>query len=158
MLRGSVLLLFFSLFIVSVSSVAQQPSRSHVFFEGLGPGGVFSVNYEFRINGKPDGLGVRGGVGYMHKNSLTLPVIVNYLLGGRGHYLETGAGLTFATDPVKTSSWSGPDHETKWLTAVTLGYRIQPDEKGATFRIGYSPFVNKYPVWYWGYLSIGYKF
>ena len=81
-----------------------------VYVEGLGSGLLLSVNYDFRFRNTQDGLGMRIGVGGLSLAAtatdnngatsparlgvVTLPVLVNYLVGKGRFAFEMGAGIT----------------------------------------------------------------
>lgn len=71
-----------------IDSIPQERVQS-VYFELLGPGGLYSVNYDTRLNNRPDGIGLRGGISYTKVTDaslFTLPVQFNYLLGKNYKY------------------------------------------------------------------------
>ncbi|HEY0897464.1 MAG TPA: hypothetical protein VGE15_12980 [Sphingobacteriaceae bacterium] len=143
--------------------IGQQENRrsDQIYFEAFGPGGIYSVNYDRRFDSRNSGFGARAGISYVAKGEkqwVAIPVQLNYLAGGKGHYFEAGAGLTFTTEPLKASSWAQNDSETKFFSTVNIGYRVQPESGGLTFRIGMSPLLTKSPLWYWPYTGLGYKF
>ena len=84
-----------------------------VYVEGLGSGLLLSVNYDFRFRNTQDGLGMRIGVGGLslaatatdnngatssaHLGVVTLPVLVNYLVGKGRFAFEMGQVLRLST-------------------------------------------------------------
>ena len=137
-----------------------------VFFEVLGTGVGYSVNYDTRFQKTEDGLGGRAGVSYFKSNGLgvfSLPVGLNYLLGKNGNYFEVGAGATFLSvkeDENKHGEFLfiGGEESTVVGTLV-FGYRRQPVEGGFTFRAGVSPIIGggDFIPW-WPHVGFGYAF
>jgi len=149
-----------------------------VFFELLGPGVLYSVNYDFRFKKQQDGWGARVGIGYNASDNdhiFTVPVAVNYLAGKNGKYFEVGAGLTYynaATDDIffneryeYTTDANGNiissyrKNNSGVLGSLNFGYRYQPLDGGFSFRTGFSPLItsNQF-AFYWPYISFGYAF
>jgi hypothetical protein len=160
---------------------SDKPAPNSVFFEGLGAGLWYSVNYERRVI---DDVGVRAGLSYMSVSAstssggtktsasasyLTIPLTVSYLgVRGRRSGLEVGGGLTLAyasgsaSSGVSSASGSGI---TPFGTAM-VGYRLHPvDGAGFQFRVGimalaakglsFDPDPNKFGVLPWLYISFG---
>ncbi len=150
---------------VQYQSKAQSPVQSNVFFEALGPGGVFSVNYEARFSSDPNypGLGIRAGLSYTQISPVslfTVPVQVNYLFGHDEKYFEVGGGATYAT--ASFTDISDSNNSASGGTVIgtlTFGYRKQPVDGGFMFRAGVSPVFGKgFFYGYWPYVSVGYSF
>ena len=68
----------FILAVVSFHFAAAQSSKS-LYFELGGPG-IASINYDFRLSGKRNGLGARIGLGNSLESNSTfyLPIGINY--------------------------------------------------------------------------------
>ena len=88
--------LFIFLLFIACDSMAQK-SKS-VFLEIGGNGGLASVNFDSRLNKTEKHLGYRVGFGFIppsynffdsEPTIWTIPVGLNYLIGGRRHYFET---------------------------------------------------------------------
>lgn len=133
------------------------------YVEALGPGLIVSANYDTRfMRGNPGGWGGRVGIGYFAAGDISfvsVPLQVNYLLGGKGgHYFEVGGGLTYASGRISFSDDNGErGHDV--AGALAFGYRLQPIGGGFNFRAGLSPMFGKgYFVPYWPHLSFGYTF
>jgi len=194
---------FIALMFACLTSNAQQPSLAKadtvskkdslykvlfnrrgksIFTEFFGPGGVYSLNYDIRLKKKQNGIGTRVGLSYFansYGRAFTVPVMLNYLIGKRSHYIEIGAGATFyhfesddpykrfftrvivipyEADPSDPPSKNGTN-ENGAIFSVSAGYRYQPLKGGITCRIGLSPVFNTeriVPIW--PYASIGYAF
>jgi hypothetical protein len=184
-----------ALCIGSISANAQQASTTktdsiknnyankraqNVFFELLGPGSVYSANYDTRFNKKQDGLGGRIGASFYadgETSFFTTPIVVNYLLGKNGKYFEVGAGITYYTfksdayytffnnrgsssyDVDGVSYYKGASRDNGVLGNLNFGYRYQPIDGGFSFRAGVSPvFSTERFIPYWPYVSFGYAF
>lgn len=143
-----------------------------VYLEGLGSGVLLSANYDFRFKPVQDGLGLRVGLGggvLSDPNSdaiaglVTLPLVLNYLVGKRRVAFEMGAGVT----PVYVNA-SGTNQATGDFISgngfgafgsLNLGLRLQPIRNGVVFRLNWAPVVSNtgfYPSWFG--VSVGYAF
>jgi hypothetical protein len=149
-----------------------------IYFEAWGSSASYSFDYDFRFNKRQNGFGMRVGVGYFdnrYNKFINVPVILNYLHGKKGHYLELGAGVTFFNNYsvedvffISDNSESNPhppDYEPKLhnqtgvISSVSVGYRYQPLKGGFSFRVGGGPVATskkQYP--FWPYMSFGYSF
>jgi hypothetical protein len=66
------------------------------YFELLGPGAIYSVNYDIRLKKQQDGWGGHAGISYYaddNQHVFTIPLVINYLAGKRGKYFQVGAAL-----------------------------------------------------------------
>ncbi|RYD88498.1 MAG: hypothetical protein EOP54_27150, partial [Sphingobacteriales bacterium] len=82
----------------SLNKVYATKQGKTVFFELLGPGAAYSVNYDTRFAKRPDGWGGRIGLSYYSASGehlFTAPLVINYLAGKHGKYFEIGAGITY---------------------------------------------------------------
>lgn len=147
------------------------PKRGQsAFLELAGPGVVYSVNYDSRWRKSGNGIGGRVGVSYFQGADVrifTLPLMINYLLGSSGNYLDVGAGATFVASSYQSSGCSCvypeflilQDYGNSVMPTFNLGYRREPADGGLTFRIGVSPVLTKHRfVPWWPYLGVGYAF
>ncbi|CAN5291139.1 hypothetical protein BH20BAC1_BH20BAC1_28830 [soil metagenome] len=142
--------------------------------EILGPGSLFSLNYDRRFSKRENGIGFRMGIGgstlgFFGKScnsgsQIRLPIGLNYLFGKQDHYLEIGGGIvpniiaaTKSYCPDLKPTFFGDATET--FEYILAGYRCQPGKKkGMTYRVFISPLFQKgFDVKLWGGLSIGYK-
>jgi len=123
-------------------------SRNAVFFELLGNGGPYSLNYERMLT---ESLGLRvgyatwTGLGFWEGESPpdrynTVPVTVSYLLGRGERKLELGGGITFGRGTLERNA-DNRDVTSRSLTAI-VGYRSQPPGRGYLFRVGVTPFYS----------------
>lgn len=147
--------------ITKTDSLNKRPQA--VFFEILGSGGLYSVNYDTRFSTKPDGLGIKVGISYTQVSEaslFTLPVQLNYLLGKSEKYFEVGLGATYASAAL--DAFGDEDESESGSTVfgtMTFGYRKQPLDGGFMFRGGVSPVFGKgYFIPYYPYISFGYSF
>ncbi|MBB5395572.1 hypothetical protein [Mucilaginibacter sp. AK015] len=158
------------------TSYANKQAKTF-FFELLGPGAIYSINYDVRFKKQQDGWGGRAGISYYADNGdhlFTLPVAINYLAGKRGKYFEVGAGITYYnvnTNDVFFSTqyedvyFSDGTYYTKSknhsgiIGTLNFGYRYQPVDGGFSFRAGVSPVITSEQFLpYWPYVSFGYAF
>ena len=160
--------LFVLLLFIACHSMAQK-SKS-VFLEIGGNGGLASVNFDSRLNKTEKHLGYRVGFGFIppsynffdsEPTIWTIPVGLNYLIGGRRHYFETGLGLTYYFFKGTTSDIWGiyeNDKGSGFLFIPSAGYRYAPTGKAFQGRLFVSPVFNtEGSSFFWG-LSGGYKF
>jgi hypothetical protein len=158
---------FLCLFLTSF--IQAQKSRS-IFLEVGGNGGLGSINFDSRLNNTEKGFGYRVGFGFIPASYSyfdsrpviwTLPVGLNYLIGGHRHYLETGLGLTYYFFKGTTSDVWGIHENDKGRGVVFMpgaGYRYAPNGKAFQGRLFVSPIINSAGAsFYWGF-SGGYKF
>ena len=161
----------------SVQNLYATKQAKTFFFELLGPGAVYSLNYDIRFNKKQDGWGGRAGISYFADDSqhiFTIPVVLNYLAGKKGKYFEVGAGITYYNantgdaffDEQYSVDYSNGgmvyyrrSTRNGVLGTLNFGYRYQPVEGGFSFRAGVSPvFSSSEFIPYWPYVSFGYAF
>ena len=129
-----------------------------------GPSAIYSITYDTRFARRSDGWGFRGGIGFWPRrgiNHISIPVQVNYLLGGTRHFFEAGAGATYFHGD-QGDSWFSPATEGSLVFgSLSAGYRYQPRSQGITARIGITGIVGPFssnsiaPL---PYLSVGYRF
>jgi hypothetical protein len=144
---------------------SQSDSHSAVYLELFGNGLTYSLNYDMRFSGKPDGIGGRAGIGYFAIDGIslaTVPLMVNYLMGKNGKYFEIGAGATYlaAADRQNSNPTGSPiNRGTGWIGSLSFGYRSQPVDGGFLFRAGVTPFFDRSSFWpFWPQVSVGYAF
>jgi hypothetical protein len=139
-------------------------SRNAFYFEFLGPGLLYSVNYEYRFK---NNLSLRAGFSAWSFDSLDMvllqikdlkyrsfPIMVNYLTGKRSSHLEFGLGLMpvfFKGDfTVFYFINAGENGRASQLVGLsTLGYRYQRAEGGIIFRACINPIFDTsriYPI------------
>ncbi|MCC8408932.1 hypothetical protein LJ707_08315 [Mucilaginibacter sp. UR6-1] len=139
------------------------------FFELLGPGAAYSVNYDVRFKKQQNGWGGRAGISYYAnagEHLFTVPLVVNYLAGKNGKYFEVGGGITYYNvnsndlffDNTNYGN-SADDVNSGIIGTLNFGYRYQPVDGGFSFRGGVSPVINSERFLpYWPYISFGYAF
>jgi hypothetical protein len=126
----------------------ERPVKNGVFLEGLGPGLLYSVNYERLVT---DDIAVRLGFAYWSVSAtvsdgvtsstssaayLTFPTTVTYV-GLRG--LEVGGGMTLvhASGSASTVGASSAGEGFTPLGTLLVGYRLHPvGSAGFQFRVG----------------------
>lgn len=141
-------------------------TRNAVYIEGLGNGGLYSLNYDHRF---ANDLSVRAGfsawwLGGTNEGFgfglIALPLTVNYLLGGNGEYLELGWGLVpgiFGASLTLFGQTSTASQPFIFGTGI-IGYRYQPIKSGMIFRIDFTPLFTLKGLLPWGGISLGYAF
>lgn len=159
----------------SLQNVYANRQGKTFFFELLGPGALYSANYDIRFKKRPDGWGGRAGISYYNdadQHLFTVPLVLNYLAGKRGKYFEVGGGITYynsKTNEVffseqKTSDGNGNilyngTSKSGILGTLNFGYRYQPVDGGFSFRGGVSPVITSEQfIPFWPYVSFGYAF
>jgi hypothetical protein len=134
-------ILFMSL---SLAAIAQKPVKS-VFAEIGGPG-FLSANYDMRLSKSNKGAGFRVGLGTVfdgYASGITLPVGINYLAGNNKNFLELGFGVSYVNLPSVNQDQPFNFPKESFLAPYGwLGYRLQPQHKGFTFRAGICPFFK----------------
>jgi hypothetical protein len=149
-----------------------RTALNEIFFEALGSGLLYSLNYE-RIIDKWN-VGLRVGVSYFtyavssynRSGNLTLvsfPVLASYYYGlWRGHHLQLGLGATIlytgvATDSLGTS-FDAERSGFGLAASAVIGYRYMPRDGGVSFGIGFTPLVRASKFLPWGGANVGYAF
>jgi len=156
---------------------SERSAKNSVFVEGLGPGVVYSVNYERMVH---DDLGVRAGLSYISMSAsagttsasstaLFFPLTASYVgISSGSHALELGGGATLFYGSGSASSF-GVSTEGSGMAALgsaSAGYRLQPLDGGFQFRVGLSTLFGpglslsttdpaKWGAIPWGYISFG---
>ena len=148
-------------------AVAQQSSsysQNAVYFEGLGQGLLYSVNFDHRF---AENFAVRAGfshftIGFISDVSITtIPLMVEYLSGSGNHHLEIGLGAVPVYGRISGDLFGSSEGTTgAWVivATATVGYRYQPVGEGFLFRIGLTPFFMNAGAQIFGGASIGYAF
>lgn len=145
-------------FVISVASIVNAQSRQSVFAEFGGAGEIFTLNYDTRFYDVPEGPGFRIGASYLKTGSvdyLRVPIVLNYLIGHDGKFLELGAGATLGNSEFLDSNSNS-------VGTLCFGYRVQPVDGGLCYRISLTPYFtmgnNSVFIPYFGGVSIGYCF
>jgi hypothetical protein len=164
--RTLILIICFSGNLISCFSQDLPVTKNALYFELLGNGGLYSLNYErnfhpniyFRIGFETfqtTDLFYRTTTGRI----TAVPLMVSFLTGHKNHHFELGGGFLLGNNKDLSGSNSIFD-----LTSF-IGYRYQSMlTNGFLFRIGLTPFVSlngtDYPdrVLLSAGLSLGYHF
>ncbi len=119
-------LLFLILF-GTASLCAQEAIHNSTYFEFLGNGGLYSLNYE-RFLGEQNTL--RVGFSYINFSETflnckitTIPILLNQLFFSKRNQLELGAGVVFMHIPSGDYTVYKPINGTSYL-----GFRDEDDE------------------------------
>ena len=140
------------------SSKKEDRNARTAFAELFGNGVFYSVNFEQRLHQKGmDGWGLRVGLNVIYPKLfldsgrsasgvlLGIPLGVNHLYGGKKHFLEWGAGVTYflalpgnnnseLTPNNVNSSWLGMELKTSRVMGnFTLGYRHISEHNGLMY-------------------------
>jgi hypothetical protein len=147
----TVVLILCAVFIVQAKS--QRTARNSIYAEGLGPGLLYSFNYERLVT---NDLGVRLGLSYASMSAsatdgsssatasatfMTFPFTASYLgVSSGSHALELGGGLTFiyVSGTVSSSNIAVSGSGILPLENILVGYRFHPVNGGFQLRIGFS--------------------
>jgi hypothetical protein len=137
--------------------------KNAIYFELLGNGGIYSVNYERRFG---EQLWGRSGASYFpaaYDGLATLPVGLSYLFGKQAKFFELGLGTTLFYAASDDYLFNFDDDDSKVFSAgitATIGYRFQPPEKDLFFKAAlipaYVPVSSAFGVS--AGLSFGYSF
>lgn len=148
----------------SQQKAANAPDRNTFFVELASKGAFYSVNYDriFRIGDKVN-YSYRLGFS-VEKNSIAVPLGMNFITGKQSHHAEFGLTLIPYIDKYKTFL-SGDNVSDKYLYVIpSAGYRFQPVSGGVFFRATVGPLILLDPpsdnFWkmdpkFFGYGSIG---
>ncbi|HTF03232.1 MAG TPA: hypothetical protein VK826_04370 [Bacteroidia bacterium] len=135
--------------------------KNTIFFELLGRGILYSVNYDRVMSNYPKhNWASRIGIGYeqtMMWRRFYVPLSVQYIFGTR-HCLEIGAGVTLAfEDDLYTNESSYALDETLMFG---IGYRFRSAKTGFFFKAEFLEYLPRYDhgIPFWGGLGIGYTF
>ena len=166
-----------------VAMSADGDANNSFFLEGGGPGLLYSINYERRVE---QDFGLRIGFSYVGLSAsassggttssasasiLAVPVTVSYLgVNSGNHALEMGLGGTavFASGSASGTGLAASGSGMIPLGTVLIGYRRQPAEGGFQFRIGLEALMGKglalsnpnpssFGVLPWMYMSLGFS-
>ena len=162
----TLVLLFLSVLVKgqeSGSTSAQNEKRAqNVFVELGGQGLLFTANYDSRFSKRRDGLGGRAGIGYISiggDNASTVPLSLNYLLGKGRQFFEIGLGATLLATSGNDNSFLFNENNSNIIGTMSFSYRLQPIDRGFSFRAGLTPIFNKnFFIPYYAGLSLGYSF
>ena len=162
----TLVLLFLSVLVKgqeSGSTSSENGKRAqNVFVELGGQGLLFTANYDSRFSKRRDGLGGRAGIGYISiggDNASTVPLSLNYLLGKGRQFFEIGLGATLLATSGNDNSFLFNENNSNIIGTMSFSYRLQPIDRGFSFRAGLTPIFNKnFFIHYYAGLSMGYSF
>ena len=162
----TLVLLFLSVLVKgqeSGSTSSENGKRAqNVFVELGGQGLLFTANYDTRFSKRRDGLGGRAGIGYISiggDNASTVPLSLNYLLGKGRQFFEIGLGATLLATSGNDNSFLFNENNSNIIGTMSFSYRLQPIDRGFSFRAGLTPIFNKnFFIPYYAGLSLGYSF
>ena len=162
----TLVLLFLSVLVKgqeSGSTSSENGKRAqNVFVELGGQGLLFTANYDSRFSKRRDGLGGRAGIGYISiggDNASTVPLSLNYLLGKGRQFFEIDLGATLLATSGNDNSFLFNENNSNIIGTMSFSYRLQPIDRGFSFRAGLTPIFNKnFFIPYYAGLSLGYSF
>ena len=172
-LKALFLVIMLICFVQEIKAQEIGTRRQTVYAEFLGNGGFLTVNYDTRLNvDRNDGLGVRVGIGFgsffflnpytnwvnaikSGTQYISVPLQLNYIVGKKRSGLEAGVGITQEF----TFNQKGNDPRVQLTGLLNLGYRLQPRDRGFSFRILASPGIYQGKIFPIGAgISLGYSF
>jgi hypothetical protein len=162
---------------------ADGDANNSFFIEGGGPGLLYSVNYERRMErdfalrvgfsyvGLSASASGGGSSGSASASIFAVPVTASYLgVGSDTNSLELGVGATavFASGSASGTGLAASGSGMIPLGTVLIGYRRQPVDGGFQFRIGLEALMGKglafsnpnpdsFGVLPWMYMSLGFS-
>ena len=146
------------------AQTASPYTQNAVYFEALGQGLLYSVNFDHRFG---ENIAIRAGVSsftvqlFSDISITTIPLMVEYLTGHGSSHLEIGLGIIPVHGTISSSffgTFEGSPGAWILLGTATLGYRYQPVKEGILFRIGLTPLFGGGQAQIWGGASIGWAF
>lgn len=149
-----------------VDSYQQPTAESYnmkaIYIELLGNGFAYSFNFDIRFTRSDRGIGGRFGIGYADMpevdSLLTIPVMINYLLGKNSKYFEIGGGIVYVNGKHFLTRKLGTPGDVIYGT-FTFAFRYQPINNGFFFKAGLTPVLGKEGFLpYWAGVSLGYAF
>jgi hypothetical protein len=132
-----------------------------VYFEAGGHGFSHSLNYDRRFKkNNPSGLGFRAGISgltlELGTGGVAFPLGINYIKHIKAelpHAIEIGVGATYFIPKIDKDKLNNT-----LSTGFSIGYRMQPLEKGLVLKLAYTPLIEE-GVYFGHYAAgIGYKF
>jgi len=132
-----------------------------IYAELYGRALLYSFNYDRRFQKKLTGLGFSAGFGGLAVDGegfIAVPLSINNLSGSRGHYFESGLGVTFANAGTISFNDISGSNSSVVLATATLGYRSQPVTGGLNFRAGLNLIAGGGVFIPYPYVSLGYNF
>lgn len=122
--------------------------RHAAYLELLGSGGLYSVNYERRVQER---VALRIGAGSWSGDDIfgsgqttvtTVPVTISALRVGTRHFLEAGGGILLGRKSAESSFGEPTRTSAVFALSGLLGYRYQQPGGGFLFRSALTPLVG----------------
>lgn len=135
----------------------QNKHQNAIYFELLGNGGFYSVNYEKNII---DNFDLRIGAGYSDilYELWMFPVMINYHTDDR---FSPEVGLGIVAGKINSKLFCGEKGTASgYALTSSLGVRYQAQSSGFILRLCATPLYNPDTKWssFWGGLSVGFRF
>ncbi|UCG27229.1 MAG: hypothetical protein JSV24_09660 [Bacteroidales bacterium] len=142
-------------------STVESYNMKAIYFEILGNGFAYSFNFDIRFTRSDRGVGGRLGIGYTDfpegDSLLTVPIMINYLLGKNSKYFEIGGGIVYVNGKHFLKKLGSTDDVI--YGTFTFAFRYQPLNNGFFFKAGLTPVLGTEGfIPYWVGLSLGYAF
>lgn len=142
-------------------STTESYNMKAIYFELLGNGFAYSFNFDIRFTRSDRGVGGRLGIGYTDfpegDSLLTVPVMINYLLGKNSKYFEIGGGIVYVNGKHFLKKLGSTDDVI--YGTFTFAFRYQPINNGFFFKAGLTPVLGREGfIPYWVGISLGYAF
>ena len=142
-------------------SSTESYNMKAIYFEILGNAFAYSFNFDMRFTRSDRGIGGRIGIGYTDfpegDSLLTVPVMINYLLGKNSKYLEVAAGIVYVNGEHFLNKLGSTDDVI--YGTFTFAFRYQPVDNGFFFKAGLTPVLGREGfIPYWAGLALGYAF
>lgn len=160
-MKKTIIAIVLGVFLMAFSSQKSSAQSNKAFFvELLGNGLIFSANYDMRFKKETNGWGARLGIGYVGSvdgdgGVVTIPLLINNLLGKDGKYFEVGAGITYLSS---SADFIGDNNASDIVGTMTFMYRKQPLDGGFMWKIGFTPILaDGVFVPYWFGVGLGYS-
>lgn len=154
-MKFNVILVLYLSFICT-SSFTQEPT--YFTFDLGGVGGLGSINFEKTIyHQNKVAVAFKTGFSFMpidriNGTSLIFPQMLHGIYGAKKHFMDVGIGLA----PSFTTKFGGAYVR----MPLSLGYRLQPEEKNFYWRIAYTPitsFLFDFQWQHWAGISFAYQ-
>jgi len=141
----------------AVTLGAQEPAGNRLYGELLGPGFVYSLNYERQVSTP---LSIRVGVGGWPEAGFQYfagfgMALIRLGRGDHSAYVGAGGGILWVVDVDFIESTD----ETAGYAIGLVAYQFQPAGRGFFLRLSYTPLIavgGAAPLW--GGLTLGWAF
>lgn len=143
----------------------ERTAKNSLYFEALGNGLFYTLNYERFIG---DIMSIRAGLGYFavsaqgdgesgNVSTLSVPIMLNFFLGGPDHKMELGAGILnlYASGSADTLAVESSGSGVAVVGTATIAYRYAPHDGGFSWKAGLTPMFGAFGFLPWVGFSFG---